>query len=478
MTALVTLLPCAVVILAILVFRTSGLAAAALSLVCAIALWAGNVFSDAQLLHLQHSLADALVLELLVGIVVFLGLLFVEVSGRGGGLSALSSLVSALGLSGPRTAILITLGVGVAVESLTGYGVSMLVTAPLLLKIVGRVETIRLALLGMSLMSWGALSVAALLGAEIAGLPTPVLAEAILKISGPVAAVLPFACLLCMSKVSRTDVVHAIVAGAVLVGGIASTSYSVGVEVAGVGGGLAVILYSIATAGSRQGLARIVFAKAMLPYGLLIAGVVLQKVAIPLFHAVGIAPEISTGRVSFRIVESPGIALLVVSFVSILIVDRTSGLSVLRHTARRAWRPLTGIFLFLLTARILVEIGGVASLAETLSSLGKYMGVVVVSLLGGIGAFATGSGVTSNALFMSSAVSSGQSLDVPLLFAALQHSGSAHMAMASLPVIAILVAAMPDHRAEDERMAMRQALGLAAVWLLMVIASGWLQLLL
>jgi lactate permease len=476
MTALLTLLPCGVVVVAILIFRLSGLVAAGLSLACALALWASGVFADAEILHLRHALLDALVLELLVGVVVFLGLLFVVVSGRGGGLNALGAVVAALGLSIPRTVILIALGIGVAVESLTGYGVSMLVTVPLLLWVVDRTRTIRLALIGMSLMSWGALSVATLLGAEIAGLATPVLAAAILKTSGPVAAVLPFVCLIGMTEVRRSDISHAFVAAGTLVAGIAVTSYWIGVEVAGVGGGLAVILSAIATSGSGRDVTRIVFSKAMLPYGLLIAGVVLQKAVIPFCQVIGFNPEIATPRVAFRIVESPGVALLVVSVISILIVDRSGGGAMVRQTIGRSWRPLAGILLFLLTARILVEIGGIASLAETLSHLGAYFGSVVVTLMAGVGAFATGSGVTSNALFMSSAVTIGENLDAPVLFAALQHSGSAHMAMASLPVIAILVAAMPESQPGDEGTAMRQALGLAGIWLTIVVASGWVQL--
>lgn len=476
MTALLALLPCGVVVAAILVFRLSGLVAAGLSLFCALGLWAAGVFADADVTQLEHALLDALVLELLVGIVVFLGLLFVVVSGRGGGLDALGSLVAGLGLSAPRTVIVIALGIGVAVESLTGYGVSMLVTAPLLLRVVDRTRTIRLALIGMSLMSWGALSVATLLGAEIAGLATPVLAAAILKTSGPVAAVLPFVCLLGMAGVGRSDIAHALLAAVALVIGIAVTSYWIGVEVAGVGGGLAVILSAIAGSGSGGTVARAVFSKAMLPYGLLIAGVVLQKAVIPFCQANGINPEISTPRVAFRIVESPGVALLIVSVLSILIVDRSGGLSALRQAIGRSWRPLMGILLFLLTARILVETGGIAALAETLSHLGAYLGALVVTLMAGGGAFATGSGVTSNALFMSSAVTVGDSLNAAVLFAALQHSGSAHMAMASLPVIAILVAALPETRPGDERTAMRQALGLAGIWLTIVVTSGWVQL--
>ena len=90
---------------------------------------------------------------------------------RGGGLGALGDAIETLSLAPPRVAILIAVGIGVMLESLTGYCVLMLVTVPLLLRITSRGRAFFLALVGMSPMSWGALSIATLLGAEIAGLP-------------------------------------------------------------------------------------------------------------------------------------------------------------------------------------------------------------------------------------------------------------------------------------------------------------------
>ena len=176
MVAILSLLPCAVVVVAVIAFRLSGLVAAGLACSSAIALWAFSIFSPVDIDFLSHAVADSIVLELLVGVVVFCGLLFVEVSGRSGALDALSNVIRSLSLPSPRAVILIALGVGVMLESLTGYGVSMLVTVPLLLQIVDRTKAICLALIGMSLMPWGALSVAALLGAELSGLPLEVLA--------------------------------------------------------------------------------------------------------------------------------------------------------------------------------------------------------------------------------------------------------------------------------------------------------------
>ena len=191
MTALVGLLPCAVVVIAVLVFRLSTLTAAGLALATAITIWAGNVLVVGEWAQLERAVVDALILQLLVGVVIYGGLMFVEVTRRGGTTSALSELIGGAGLNQTRSTILIAIGFGVMIESLTGYGVSMLVTVPLLLRVVTRTQAIMLALVGMSLMPWGALSVSALLGAQLAGIPVSELADQLLTTSGTVAFLLP-----------------------------------------------------------------------------------------------------------------------------------------------------------------------------------------------------------------------------------------------------------------------------------------------
>jgi lactate permease len=479
MLSLLALLPCAAVIVAILLLRLSGVVAAALALAVALVLWSLDVFSPMATSHLTHALGDAVVLGLLVGVVIVTGLLFVEVSGRGGALKAIDGVIQALSLSPPKVVILIVIGVGVMLESLTGFGVSMLVTIPLLLQVTDRKRAIGLGLIGMSLMPWGALSVSALLGAELAGVTVPALAQAYLTTSGPVAFVLPAACMLLLPGAGWRDVPYALLAGGALVAGIAATSYGVGVEVAGVGGGLAVLLLSSLFAAERRNLVQAITAPALLPYILLIAAVVAQKLLLPVLAVVGINPVLTTGRVSFYVLTSPGVALLSISLVFLVLrpslARASTGPALHLHLAKRSWRVLVSIYLFLVTARLLVETEGIAALAGLLATLGEQAAVVAVTFLGGVGAYATGSGSTSNALFMPSAAATGESLDALALFAALQHSAAGHAAMASLPIIAILIAAMPNREATDERSATKIGLGLTVVWLVIVSASGAVQ---
>ena len=215
MIAYLALLPCAVAAIAVLAFRRSVLTASLLALATAAGIWSLEVFSAATTGQLSRAAIDAIILELLVGFVIFAGILFVTASNRGGGQDALVQAIETLSLSPPRTVILVAVGIGVMMESLTGYGVSMFLTVPLLLKVVSRGRAICLALIGMSLMPWGALSITALLGAELAGLPPKVLAAAMLFTSGPVAMVMPLFCFAFVPGVAFKDILYALVAGLV-----------------------------------------------------------------------------------------------------------------------------------------------------------------------------------------------------------------------------------------------------------------------
>ncbi len=479
MSALLALLPCAVVIVAVLGLHRSGLVAASAAFAVTAALWLSGVFAPVDAMALPHAVEDGLLLTSLVGSVIVAGLLYVEVCRRVGSLDAISRVIAALQLDPPKAAVVLVAGVGVMLESLTGFGVSLLVTVPLMLAMFERRQTIALGLIGMSLMPWGALAVSALLGAKLAGMPVPDLAGAFVWTSGPVAAVIPLVCLVFVSGVTPGSILFALAAGAALVGGIVLTNLAIGVEVAGVGGGLAVLALAVATAPDRQRALRAITAPPLALLGLLVAGVVAQKLLVPVLAQAGFAPVVGTSRVGYALMTSPGIALLLVAAFGALAWRRAvhrGSEPLASHVATRAWRSLLTIAVFLSMARLLVETGGIGALAGLLTQAGEYAAVAIVSGLAGVGAYVTGSAVPAAALFMPSAAATGQSFGHLNLFAALQHSAAGHTAMASLPIISILLAGLPNRTLADEREALRRGLLLAGLWMSLVVASGWVWL--
>ena len=479
MISYIALLPCAVAAVAVLILRLSVPIASILAFATAIAIWGFDVFIPATIEQLTRAAIDAIILELLVGFVIFSGIVFVEGTNRAGSQRGLIRAIETLNLAPPKTVILISVGIGVMMESLTGYGVSMFVTVPLLLQAVSRRRAIFFALIGMSLMSWGALSITALLGAELAGLEPQVLATELLFTSGPVAAALPLFCLAFLRNVTINDLVYALSAGLVLVSGITASTYLIGIEMAGVGGGLAVIAFSVLFSDGRQSFAKTINAPEVRPYGLLIIAVVLQKLLIQKMSAVGIMPVIETGRVSFYVLQSPGIALFLVAiyctFTSQTKKRFVHGYFILQDATKRSWPALASIFAFLIAARLLVEIGGIKALALTASNYGLYSAAAATATLGAIGSYVTGSGTASTALFMTGAAAIGENLNATSLFASIQISAGAHVGVASLPIIAILLAALPNEEINDKRTAVRFGLTLGIIWLLLVITSSAIQ---
>ncbi|MBT4045081.1 MAG: hypothetical protein HOK21_08635 [Rhodospirillaceae bacterium] len=481
MIALFALLPCAMVIVAVMGFRQSGVIAAAIACLTALAIWLSAIYSAPALLQLGQTVTDALVIEALVASVVLPGIFFVVTSSRIGAPQAIATVMGALELSLPRTAILIATGIGVMVESLTGYGVSLLVTVPLLLNVVDRRCAIGLALVGMCLMPWGALSVAALLGAELAGLPVATLAAEIVWTSGPVAAFLPALCLLFVPKWTVSDLAYGVLMGVVLWLGIGLGSHWIGVEVAGVAGGMAVIALSALVARRNEGLGEALSAPALRPYPMLIAAVILQKWAVSEIAVLGFSPELSTGRVTFVLLSSPGIALFVVALLFWFaqrqkVRETSNGETISSEVFRRAWRALASILLFMITARLLVTCGAISALSDLLANLGAYTALAAVTILGATGGYVTGTGLVGNALFMTGAAATGANFDATALFAALQHSATSHTAMSALPVAAILLAALPNRQSSDDHLVMKTALSLAGFSVIVLILGGWLQL--
>ena len=181
--------------------------------------------------------------------------------------------------------------------------------------------------------------------------------------SGPAAMVMPLFCLAFVPGVAFKDIPYALVAGLVLVSGIAICSHWIGVEIAGVGGGLALIVFSVLFSVSKRSFAKSLTSPEILPYGLLIAAVILQKLVVPELAVVGVDLLIETDRVSFHVLSSPGIALLAIAILCLVWRPTKERLAqsrdVFRAVTAQSWPALLSILAFLMTARLLVETGSI-----------------------------------------------------------------------------------------------------------------------
>ncbi|WP_067547741.1 hypothetical protein [Nocardia crassostreae] len=127
---------------------------------------------------LTGAAAGAGLLVLNAAAVMLPGVYLSQVFTRRGVDRDLREWVRALPLSGPAKIALMVAGIAPMVEALTGFGVSLLVTVPVLLALAPPATALRQAMLGMNIMPWGTLGLATVIGAALTGLPVTTLGSA------------------------------------------------------------------------------------------------------------------------------------------------------------------------------------------------------------------------------------------------------------------------------------------------------------
>ena len=176
MLTLMHLSPVLLVMSMLMVLRRPPVQAAMAGTALVAVLWfagAANVWQGATLVAAGQ---DTAVLFLSTAFVIVPGMAFVILIERMGVNLALSQWVQALGLNRAQLVVFIVLGLAPLLEAMTGFGVSLIATVPLLLSLFERRTALRIALAGMGIMPWGTLGLATVVGASLAHVPAAKLA--------------------------------------------------------------------------------------------------------------------------------------------------------------------------------------------------------------------------------------------------------------------------------------------------------------
>ncbi|WP_025273293.1 L-lactate permease [Haloglycomyces albus] len=360
-----------------------------------------------------------------------------------------------LPMSPPHKSALVVVAVAPALESLTGFGVSLLVTVPLLLAMTDRSTAVKQSLLGMNIMPWGTLGLATIIGSSLAGRPTTELSLATAVVS---AGVFPlFGALTAVMVAAKGKRIGALASGALL-GAVFSASllginaFGV-VELAGVGAGVSTTLIGLVLFSGRRRL-QLPPWSAVRPYAIMFGLVAFLRI----LPSLGIPHDtltIDSGDVSFNLLASPGLALLI----TVLILARgTPDRTLARQAGKRAWKPITALAGFTFMAQLMVYSSMVKTIGEA-QPVTTVTGFLFVSvLLGMASGYLTGSGVGGNALMMPLQSSVGGELGQPLLFAAVQNSAAGHTVFASMPIVLLTLAIAGDGKKGEDTMLIRYSL--------------------
>ncbi|MDN5752348.1 MAG: L-lactate permease [Nitrosospira sp.] len=428
----------------ILVTPLGAITAASVSFVFALAL--ALVHSGMVQAVLVGQLAPQIgVLVVTVASVIIPGLIFVRCTRENGATDNLRSWIASWQLNSSTKVAVIVVGVAPAIESMTGFGVSMVVTVPVLLGMLERPRALLVGLLGMNIMPWGTLGLATIVGAAIAG-TTPWA----LGYHTAIASLLVFPLAAALAVVAagyrRPDsVLLATSVGGFFSACLIGANYALGPAVAGVLSGL-IVVFAILLIAKLTGQSITLPSRKITPYAALLLFVLLGRavwVLFPCLHDVGI----QAGRFYWRLFESPGIPLLLAAL--------TAGLKKndIWPSIRKSIKPLLSVTMLLALSQTMVLSGQMHTIAQALKSLSGFGGALIFAPFSALSGYISGSNVAANALLMPTAnLLDGSS---GLSYASVQNSAAGHAVLASIPIIVFLLSVADGGTKEEESLLMR-----------------------
>jgi len=374
--------------------------------------------------------------------------------------------VGTIPMQASHKAILIVVGLAPALESLTGFGVSLLVTIPLLMAIAPRRIALRQALLGMNIMPWGTLALATVVGAQLAGQNAAAIGLGSAWVSFGVFPVFGAAAAALAVEPGRRRlgaVAHGILLGSVLSCSLIVLNWAGIVELAGILAGAITTTVCLVVFSKGRAIDRPPWG-ALAPYGMVLGLVFIVR----MLALLGVPLSVFTlqaGGVTFSPLGSPGIALAATT----LVMGRGRlTATTLKATALRACKPVLALGGFTLMAQLMVVSGMVIAIGKALPASNVHELTAFAPLLGMVSGYLTGSNVGGNALMMTMQSTAGSGVGRSLVFAAVQNSAAGHAVFASMPIVLLVLAISGGARQGEESELVRYGLLMAGIVAVMI----------
>lgn len=400
--------------------------------------------------------------------VLFGGLLLYNVLSAGGAVDAVSRFLGRLEPEREALALGVVVGVAPFFESVTGFGVAVVISAPILL--AAGFSPLKAAVLsswGQCAVPWGALGVGTVIGADLSGMSFGQLSDASAWLNLPLFPIYGLCAVVLAGGWHglRRRGFEAALLGLVAGLGTLGTSLYLVPELSGAVGGLAATAAFLALRRRRLAVVRPPI-RALLPYGFLLALLALANGIEP---AAGALERLGTAF------TGPGLPLLISgAFAAVLLrLGTDAAVSAARKTFRQ-WLPTAAAVLtFVLAGQVVAQSGAAAMLASGAVAFGGFYPVAAPAV-GALGGVLTGSNAASNALFMPLQIEAARGLNVSeTLTAAVQNVSGSHASL--LAPQRVILAATATGLLGQEGIIVRAALPPVVISVLVLALLGWLM---
>lgn len=433
---LIALSPLLLSIVAIAIWRQSALRAGLLGIVCTVAIILTLPSYQLTVKAGVDSLATGAYNALNISLVLLGGVSLYRVLERSGALQEIADGIIAAIAEPVHRLLALVLGASVFFESATGFGVGIVVVAPLYIALgYAPLQAAVLALLGQCAVPWGALAVGTVLGAEISGVSAGRLGVLSAVFSLPVTALFGLAALRVTGLLSLRATWLLLVYAMMLSLLLLLCTLLVGVELAGCLAGLFVVVFAITITRRRHPggdrkfplLAFVPFAVLML---LLVVTRLIPAIGMPLKNLkVALFAEYS-----IPLFYHAGFILLIAACAGLMLYPAArAGFNVLLSTIFRQWLLATlAVASFIVFGQLMMDSDMTGQIARSIATATPVVYVLMVPVIGALGGFLTASNAASNALFMALQTTAATELNLPVdVVAGSQNAAGSNVTLAS-----------------------------------------------
>ncbi|PVA11036.1 L-lactate permease [Pelagivirga sediminicola] len=432
MSAVLAALPI-VIALALLLLQAGPVRGALAGVVSAFAI--AMLAFPAPLPRLLAAQIDMAPVALEVALILLGGLILSNLMSASGAQERLGHWVIAACRNQIRAVLLVVLGVIPFAESVTGFGIGVVVGIPLLVQIglSGRRAAV-VGLLGLVTVPWGALAPGTLVASRLAGVDFQGLGVASAWLSGPVFLVAGAGAVIVafgwrMALRSAPDLFFAVI---LLWLGVWGSNTLIGTPLAGVLGSLFTIAILLLRArfsgpGQRTNKGRLLQESA--PYLILVAGLLAAK-ALSLVVSPAFLPAL-------EILGSPATWLFLAS-ATIPMVQKlpANRARTLTTASAKQWHPIALTTVLFLILGVILAASGMSEALANAGARAGYLYPAIAPWIGALGGFLTGSNTGASAMFAASQAQAAQVVGYPVpTLVALHNVGASLAMMAAIPKV-------------------------------------------
>lgn len=429
----------------------------------------------------SNALITGLLNTLNVAYVMLGGVFLYQVLRAGGALDVIASAVAKAIPDRLHCLFALVFGVSVFFESATGFGVGIIVAAPLFLALGYKpIQAAVLALLGQGAVPWGALAIGTIVGSEISGVSENRLGELAAVIGYPFLLICGATALYISGEwrnhQKRHQLFWLVVYATLLSASLWLFSVTIGTELAGCLAGLVVVLFSGAVNYQQRIASRTErLVQALSPFCLLMLCLLITRLHAPSRELLKTI-TVQINNFAFTPVYHAGFWLMVAGLCGIVLLPNArSNWSRIISDSSKQWLMATlAVGGFLLFGQLMAESGMTQVMAKACAAMAGGYYAAVVPFIGGLGGFLTASNASSNALFMTFQTSAATQIGMPVdIAAAVQNAAGSNTTLASPGRLVFAASVAGTAGAESELL--RQILPVAIAGVLTaVVMSVWL----